>query len=332
MRRRLQDPDLSPDGQSIVAVREHGGTSRDRRDADCRKLRRVRYPGASAMTDTIADSADAIQRARWSPDGRLIAVERRQPGVLPDVVIIDPDDGQRAVDDCRCSRAHRHAGMECVTGRAVIAAADFDGEPFDLYEFSLSVPSAALRLTRTSGALWPDVAPDGRTLVFAGYDVEGYDLYTQPYAALGEPPRPLSAPGTTALDAIPTATGQSRSYSPFAELVANLVESARLLGFGPDPVGAGDRRPDVLARHAYGLNATWLVDGPEVVRPLPRGTPDWSAAYAYTRWRPSIFDVGVPRDGVPRGQRRSGVTQRACRRRPARSAGRALRSGGARPS
>ena len=54
-------------------------------------------------------------------------------------------------------------------------------------------------------------------------------------------------------------------------------------------LGGSIANTDVLARHAYGLNVTWLVDGPEVVRPLPGGTPDWSAAYAYTRWRPSIF-------------------------------------------
>ena len=193
---RLQDPDLAPDGHSIAAVRENGG----RRD-----LVVVPLLGGSGAADalalgdirTIAGSVDTqFSAPRWSPDGRLIAVERRQPGVLPDVVIIDPSDG-----GVRSTIADAHARIVTPAwsgdGESLIAAADFDGEPFDLYQFSLSMPSAALRLTRTSGALWPDVAPDGRTLVFAGYGVEGYDVYTLPYAALGEPPRPLSAPGTS---------------------------------------------------------------------------------------------------------------------------------------
>jgi hypothetical protein len=57
------------------------------------------------------------------------------------------------------------------------------------------------------------------------------------------------------------------------------------------------------------------LDGPEVVRPLPRGTPDWSAAYAYTRWRPSVF-TSVSRESVcSRGQRLGRLTHVSrCRR------------------
>jgi len=286
---RLQDPDLSPDGQSIIAVRENGG----RRDLVVVPL----VGGSGGPADmslgdirTIAGSVDTqFSAPRWSPDGRLIAVERRRTGALPDVVIVDPGDGsvRSTIAD---ARARIVTPAWSADGQSVVAAADFDGEPFDLYQFPLSPPSAARRLTRTRGALWPDVAPDGRTIVFAGYDVEGYDLYTVPYFDIGEPPRALSVPGTpAAFEEIPGATAQSRAYSPFATLWPTSWSPLVFADSDQTRLGGSIANTDVLARHAYGLDATWLLDGPEVVRPLPRGAPDWSAAYAYTRWRPSIF-------------------------------------------
>jgi len=292
---RLQDPDISPDGQSIAAVRERGG----RRD-----LLVATLPVASANIDddpgnirTIASEVDTqFSAPRWSPDGKLIAVERRRLGVMPDVVIVDASDGhvRTTIAD---ARARIVTPAWSADGGSIVAAADFDGEPFDLYEFPASTGSTAVRLTRTNGALWPDVSSDGQTIVFAGYGVDGYDVYSQPYADLGEPPRLMTAPRVPSVDEVPGATGQSVSYSPFGTVWPTSWSPIVFADSDQFRLGGAIAGADVLARHAYGLSATWLVDGPEAVRPLPRGTPDWSAAYAYTRWRPSVF-TSVSRESV----------------------------------
>ena len=50
---------------------------------------------------------------------------------------------------------------------------------------------------------------------------------------------------------------------------------AELLG----PSDSSDSGSDALGRHAYAVGGAWST----------AGNPDWYAAYAYDRWRPTLF-------------------------------------------
>jgi Tol biopolymer transport system component len=180
---RLLDPDLSPDGTSIAAVRAGG----DRRElvivpllndgaaVDLGALRRV---GSAADTHFSAP--------RWSPDGMSIVAERSVIGRKSEVVVVDARTGA-------VQQVFALAGSRVVTptwrpdGGAVLAAADVDGGPFNLFEFEWrspgvptgSAPTTVRQLTRSaSGAFWPDISPDGQTVVYVGYTTEGFDVFT----------------------------------------------------------------------------------------------------------------------------------------------------------
>src|SRR5262249_54415674 len=108
-------------------------------------------------------------------------------------------------------------------GRAIVAAADFDGDTFNLYEFSVDNTSAPRQLTRTSGgALWPDVTPKGDLIVFAGYTVDGFDVFTLPYPVES----PVQGPGRGPAGARDNARQERaepghyvpRRYSPWSTL------------------------------------------------------------------------------------------------------------------
>jgi Tol biopolymer transport system component len=99
---------------------------------------------------------------------------------MPDVVIVDASDGsvRTTIAD---ARARIVTPAWSADGGVVVAAADFDGEPFDLYQFPLS----PLRVHRGQAdthqrRALADVSSDGQTIVFAGYGVDGYDLYSHP--------------------------------------------------------------------------------------------------------------------------------------------------------
>jgi hypothetical protein len=288
---RLSDPDEAPDG-TIAAVRERAG----RRD-----LVLVSPPrgtaGAGALheiVELLSESDTQFNTPRWSPDGRTIAVERHRPGGQTEVVLVDV--AARAVRTLAAlpnarviTPAWRHDGA------AVVAAAEVDGV-FNVFEFPVAGGEPRQLTETTGGAMWPDVSPDGRTLVFAAYTVDGFDLFTMPYPAA---PRPAAGrfSQTSAPAALPVAasaaavelTARSSVYRPWATLTP--TSWSPILESTSNQLRAGFATGgyDVLAYHAYGLAATWLLDGPSASRRPAAATPDWAIAYAYDRWRPSFF-------------------------------------------
>lgn len=311
---RVEDPDLSPDGQTIVAVRERRG----RRELVLIPLHAASLgatagavPAANAgdspmnggsglewtvgpISTLISEAETQFNAPRWSPDGRFIAVARRRLGALSDIVVVDPRDGRmRAVAFAPSTRIVTPAWRP--DGGALIAARDDQDRPFDLFEFAAdgSTPAGRRLTALPGGANWPDLSSDGHTIVFVGYTVDGFDLFTMPYpAAVAEverrEPQPWSAAGTApptddenrapGIAYSPLATLAPTSWSPLVESKANQLRAGLIV--------AGS---DVLARHRYAASATWLVNGPNDARGADAASPDWQAAYTYDRWRPSFF-------------------------------------------
>jgi hypothetical protein len=301
---RLRDPDLSPDGRSIAAVRESGGRrelviAHVQPDASGRRL-------SLGVIDTIVSIEGAqFSTPRWSPSGSRLAVERRRPAGLPDVVIVEPAT-KRVVRTFADVRARIVTPTWHPDGDRIIAAASFDAESFDLYEFPLDEAAPIRRLTRTDGALWPDISADGRTVAYSGYTADGYELFTTPYAPF-ETPRALrpAAEGTAAGPPGPATGWPVERYSPWGTIAPtswtpSLSSDAELTRAGGVFGGA-----DVLGRHAYAVDLRWIAGAPDGVALPDRAWPDWEVAYAYTRWQPSFFgsasrtlDVDVVRDAT----------------------------------
>jgi hypothetical protein len=302
---RLLDPDLSPDGRTLVAVQDRAGQ---------RNLVLVRLPpprsalrGAAPTRSEggkpgttvevlpveilIAEAETQFNTPRWSPDGRFIAAGRQRPGELSQIVVVDVV--TRMVRNVSAS-----GGVRVVTpawrpdGRAIVAAAAPREQPFNLWEFSLDSEGALPeRLTAlTGGALWPDISPDGRTIVFAGYTVDGFDLFAIPYRPSGER-RHLTGnqrPFTAGPELEPYA-GEAAPYSPLPTLSPTSWTPVAEGDRTQFRVGAATGGIDVLGYHAYAASATWLVSGPAGAAKPAATAPDWSVSYAYDRWRPTLW-------------------------------------------
>ena len=180
---RLLDPDLSPDGSTIVCVRDHNG----QRDLVLVRLRSGASvaAGVNDVTTIAADADTQFEAPRWSPDGRSIAVARHRPGGQSEIVVVDRDTGAfRVVWSDLSARIVTPTWRP--DGQAIVAAADFDAGVFNLYEFDVHSDRAPTQITHTTGgATWPDVARDGRTIVFVGYTTAGFDLFTMAYPGVG---------------------------------------------------------------------------------------------------------------------------------------------------
>jgi WD40 repeat protein len=307
---RLIDPDLSPDQSTIVAVQDRPG-GRDlvlvRLKPDTTYATYAGVPTRSGVVSAFRRTIDVLisepetqfNAPRWSPDGKRIAVERHRPGALSEIVVVDID--TRAVGVIAAfDRTRVVTPAWRPDGHAVVAAAAPEDRPFNLYEFSLEGASLPRQLTNASGgATWPDISPDGKTIVYVGYTIDGFDLFTIPYtpddrgerrADLREErfipadrrvrPMPDAQVGpyqaTAAYSPLPTL--RPTSWSPIVESDSSQVRA-----------GAAVAGVDVLGYHFYSASATWLTAAPADATKPPTASPDWQLSYFYDRWQPTFF-------------------------------------------
>lgn len=302
---RLLEPDLSPDERALIAVRNQLG----RRDLVLVRLKakeaglKTRATSAIAQTSAtrivaqdfspaietlISEPETQFNAPRWSPDGRLIAVERHRPGALSEVVVVDPS--TRAVNVV-ASRPHTRIVTPAwrSDGRAIVAAVAGENEPFNLYEFPVEGSDQLAALTHTTGgATWPDVSADGKMIAFVGYTVDGFDVFQIQYPATTLRLAPTVAQDTRSPELASTAP-PSNSYSAWRTLAPRSWFPVIEVDGDQARVGAATSGTDVLRYHAYFVSATWLASGPDGAPNPSSSTPDWQVYYAYDRWRPSLW-------------------------------------------
>jgi len=291
---RLLDPDLSPDGTTIVCVQQKLGQ---------RDLVLVGIPSSNVgsgfsrtyrITTLVSAPDTQFNAPRWSPDGRTIAVERHRPGELSQVVLVDV--ASKAI------RALAWSGQARMTtptwrpdGRAVLLAVAPREQTFNLYEYSLDPPAPPRQLTHTTGgATWPDMSADGRTVAFVGYTVDGFDVFTMPY--VGPADAEAGSAGVGPAEAEPhedkadaASLAAARPYSPFPTLRPTSWEPIIESDSDQVRLGAAIAASDVLGYHFYAAAATWLASGPDEAPTPHASVPDWNLYYAYGRWRPVFW-------------------------------------------
>jgi len=272
---RAADPDVSPDGSTIACTIQM---------ADRRALATMRI-GAGTRTSSpqpmVSEKDVEFALPRWSPDGRTIAAERRILGGPAEVVLVDVASTQvRTLANLPGGRNGSPAWMP--DGTHLLFAAAVGAEPFRIYRVDVITGSVS-RLEGTGrSAQSPDVSADGARVVFVGNTADGYDLFTLPLDDARW--TPVEVPGALPTSAIPSgeataAGGAVRPYSPLPTLAPTFWTPTIESDGDELVIGAATGSADALGRHAYGIDVGWSV----------RARPDWQVAYAYDRWRPTIF-------------------------------------------
>jgi Tol biopolymer transport system component len=266
---RAHDPDVSPDGQTIVFTRKMGDHS---------ELYTTGLEGGELRPLTLSVPGVEWSGPRWSPRGDVIVAARLLPGGWLDLVRVDPATGE--VRTLTHDRAKDVEPSWTPDGRAIVFRSDRDGIS-NLYALHL-VDGSLSRVTNVlGGAFEPSVSPDGRCLAFSDYSARGYDVRITSFDLEAAPsvapfvdrhPAPRPDP--------PPAAGLAEPYRPWSMLWPRFWTPWIELDDAQNRLGAGTGGSDALFRHVWGLRALYGTE---------TGHVDTSAFYLYDRFRPTLL-------------------------------------------
>jgi Tol biopolymer transport system component len=281
---RAHEPDVSPDGQTIVCVLVGTGRRELALVPISGGVPRVLMRGAPGLAFTPA----------FSPDGRLIAYSRMKPGGYRDIHIYDLATAtDRAITVDRALESDPRFSPD---GRYVLYSSDRTGIN-NIYAYELATQRILQVTNLVSGAFQPAVSPDGRRLVFTGFTTDGFDLWTMPYdpasfllakpfanARLDSPRDPDAE--TDSPDAVP----EDAAAVPFPQRVTPYIPwkymyprqwTVSLVG---DPFGMGQTLQiqtgisDPAGIHGIGFNLLFPLSG----------SPSAQVVYNYYRFWPQL--------------------------------------------
>ncbi len=280
---RAYDPDVAPDGRTIVFARKLGDRS---------ELALVGIDGRDMRT--LTDSVAGVEWSgpRWSPSGTSIVASRLLPGGWLDLVLVDPATG--AVEQLTHDRAKDVEPTWMPDGAAVVFRSDRDGVS-NLYALQLA-DRVVTRVTNVlGGAFQPSVAPDGRSVAYSDYSSLGYDVRIAsldlgsalPAAAFVDE---LLAPRADP----PPAEAPARPYRAGSMLWPRFWTPWIQLDDDDSRIGLATGGSDALFRHAWGARATYGT-GTERV--------NVSGFYLYDRFRPTLIVSGQDTTSLSSEQR-----------------------------
>jgi Tol biopolymer transport system component len=265
---RASDPDVSPDGRTIVFVRKRGDRS---------ELFTVGLDGGEMRAITASVAGVEWSGPRWSPRGDAIVAARYLPGGWLDVVRVDPATG--LVEPLTHDRAKDVEPTWMPDGEAVVFRSDRDGVS-NLYRLRLAGRSISRVTNVLGGAFQPSVSPDGRSVAYAAYSSRGYDVDVAPLDLDGAAAPPFADTLPDPHPDPPPVTSPTKPYRPGSMLLPRFWSPWVELGDSEDRVGFATGGSDALFRHVWAGHAAYGTESRRV---------DASAFYVYDRFRPTFL-------------------------------------------
>jgi Tol biopolymer transport system component len=284
---RALDPDVSPDGRTIVFARRLG----DRSD-----LFTIGIDGSGLKRLTSSLAGVEWSDPRFDPRGGRIVAARLLPGGWLDVVLVDAATG--AVEQLTHDRAKDVEPTWTPDGQAVVFRSDRDGLS-NLYAIRLvetALPPdgqsrsesagggdhSLLRVTNViGGAFDPAISPDGRSLAYSCYSSRGYDIALASFdLASAVPADPFTDPyPPSRVDPLPV-EGRIEPY-PLASLLLPRFWTPWFERTGDETrIGAATGGSDALFRHLWALQGTYGSESRRV---------NASGYYMYSRFRTTLL-------------------------------------------
>lgn len=250
---RAREPDVSPDGRSIVYTASRNGLTElwiaDVRDIEGTRERHI------ANADF-----EQVYTPRWSPDGKKIAISTWSKGGYRDIQIYDVS--SRTLRAITRDRAMDTGPTWSRDGKSLFFSSDRTGIA-NIYRYDFQ--NAELRQVTNvlGGAFQPAVSPDGGYLAYVGYNTFGFNVFSLRLdPALERPARAYVDNRPPPSEVASVAMQERGDYEPFDTLLPrNYIVEYTSDGFGPALV-VSTSGGDVVGFHGYTLQVgTGLEEG-----------------------------------------------------------------------
>ncbi|MEZ4222433.1 MAG: BamA/TamA family outer membrane protein [Polyangiaceae bacterium] len=283
--RRARDPDVSSDGLRVAYVTNRAGTSTLR-------IAELDAEGELSKERRLVPSARYEQAfsPRFSHGGQQLAYSAWTAGGFRDIRIVDVRTGRFREITHDIALDHQPAWSP--DDRYVFFTSDRTGIA-NVYAYDTTDGKLHQVTNVRTGAYYPEISADGRTLFYIGYTSRGFDLFSMPLDSgrwLAAQPfdESRSSPHPEPLAKL----WPVEPYNPLPTLAPRNYE----VEYGPGTFGnalrMATRGSDIVGHHAVAL--TLLVE-PE------QGEVSGTASYAYRRlpfdFFASLFRRVAPRAG-----------------------------------
>lgn len=272
---RLREPDVSPDGRSLVAVMNRKGTTHL-----VILPRKGLKSGDKPRLLFRSREFEQVATPRFSPDGRQVAFIGWHRGGVRDLYLVEVGSGR--VRRMTHDRAQELTPAWSADGRWLYFSSDRTGI-YNIYGFELATGALRQITNVLSGALSPAPSPDGRRLVYMGFNHSGYDLYDMEL----DPDRFLPAlpyladrrPANTMDKEPDPPPGEVLRYNPFRSLYPESWWMTAALTPGAESFTLLLEGNDLAQLHAWNLSASYAL-----------ATQGFyvGGAYSYTRLWPTL--------------------------------------------
>ncbi|MDX2023979.1 MAG: hypothetical protein SF187_27310 [Deltaproteobacteria bacterium] len=291
---RLSEPDVSPDGERIIAVQIADGR---------RQL--VMVPIKGGAPEVVWSSVQGLAYSpTWSPAGDVVAFVTAAPGRRRCIHVMDLNTRQAG---CVHDEAALLSGLRfSPDGRHLVFSSDRDGT-YNIYALDLRTARLWQVTDVFAGAFAPVVSPDGHTVIYTGFTASGFDLFQMPFdhtAWRVASPVVLSQPlQTSSQETSVNLVMHNEPYQGWPHLYPRTwTVSARsdALGLGPS-VGIETTASDPLFLHELGARVDTAAAPADTSIRLGYTWLGWfpTIALSGTRWVQGHTVQGNPVVGIP---------------------------------